>query len=183
MSGFTKDQLDEQLVLIRKFQSRKLSSTEFDAQMSAMKARQRIPNEIRQRMLDARRKVDVWLGGEYRQKSYVGVGSSCQSAGYKAAKSGGSYNEAHNAKWKELTVPIEADIEDKRGELKACNAIQEIARLSDTWSGPRIEIEEAPTEAPTETPAEESDVKEVAEASELNHQLHPEVERLVSSSR
>ena len=77
--------------------------------MSAMKARQRIPNEIRQRMLDARRKVDVWLGGEYRRKSYVGVSSSCQSAGYKAAKSGGSYKKAHNAKWKELSGAIETD--------------------------------------------------------------------------
>ena len=69
MAGFTKPQLADQLVLIRRFYARTLSRTEFDAQMSDLKAEQIAVNAIRQRMLDARRKVDGWIGGDFRTKS------------------------------------------------------------------------------------------------------------------
>ena len=68
MAGFTKPQLAKQLVLIRQFYAHTLSRTEFDAKMSDMKEAQSAVNAIRQRMLDARRKVDGWIGGDFGRK-------------------------------------------------------------------------------------------------------------------
>ena len=143
MAAFTKPQLADQLVLIRQFYARTLSRTELDAQMSDLKAEQSAVNAIRQRMLDARRKVDGWIGGEFQRRAYAGVASSCQTAGVKAARSGGDYTKAYNARWKELTEPIKAEVKAKRKELKSCETTEAVAKLSASWGGPQIEGEKA----------------------------------------
>ena len=140
MAGFTKPQLAKQLVLIRQFYAKTLSRSDFDAQMSDLKVEQGAVNAIRQRMLDARREVDGWIGGDFGRKAYAGVASSCQTAGVKAARSGGDYTKAYNAKWKELTEPIKAEIRDKRRELKSCETTEAVARLSAAWGGPQIKL-------------------------------------------
>ena len=158
MPGFTKPQLADQLVLIRQFYAKTLSRTEFDAQMSDLKAEQGAVNAIRQRMLDARRKVDGWIGGEFQRRAYAGVASSCQTAGVKAAKSGGDYTKAYNARWKELTEPIKAEVKAKRKELKSCETTKAVAKLSAAWGGPHIEREYAmqPKQAPSTSDAKET---------------------------
>ena len=157
MAGFTKPQLADQLVLIRQFYARTLSRADFDAQMSDLKAEQGAVNAIRQRMLDARRKVDGWIGGDFGRKAYAGVGSSCQTAGVKAARSGGDYTKAYNARWKELVEPIKAEIKAKRKELQSCETTEAVAKLSASWGGPRIEREKAqqPKKAPSISNAKE----------------------------
>ena len=161
MAGFTKPQLAKQLVLIRQFYAHTLSRTEFDAKMSDMKEAQSAVNAIRQRMLDARRKVDGWIGGDFGRKAYAGVGSSCQTAGVKAAKSGGDYTKAYNAKWKELTDPIKAETAAKRRELRACDSIQAVAALSAAWGGPQIEVKGLKSAKKVEEPPSGSDMKEI----------------------
>ena len=178
MAAFTKSQLADQLVLIRQFYARTLSRADFDAQMSDLKAEQGAVNAIRQRMLDARRKVDVWIGGEFQKTSYAGVGSSCQTAGVKAAKSGGDYTKAFNARWKELTEPIKAETKAKRKELKSCETTEAVAKLSAAWGGPQIESEKAkqPKKAPSTSVAEEGieiDTLDITFIRKSNGWYHP----------
>ena len=69
MPGFTKPQLARTAWANKTASTlNTLSSKEFDAQMSDLKAEQSAVNAIRQRMLDARRKVDGWIGGEFRSE-------------------------------------------------------------------------------------------------------------------
>ena len=134
MAGFTKEQLNKQLVLIRQFYAGKLSSKDFNAKLSAMKAEQRIPNEERDKFFAARRKVDGWIGGEFQKKAYAGVRSACQSAGYNARGGPpGSYKKAFNIKWKELDGKIKAETKTKREKLQSCKTIAEITKLSISW--------------------------------------------------
>ena len=161
MAGFTKPQLAKQLVLIRQYYGHTLSRTEFDAKMSDIKAAQSAVNAIRKWMLDARRKVDGWIGGDFGRKAYAGVGSSCQTAGIKAAKSGGDYTKAYNAKWKELTDPIKAEIKNKRRELQSCETTEAVAALSAAWGGPQIEVKGLKSAKKVEEPPTGSDMKEI----------------------
>ena len=161
MAGFTKPQLAKQLVLIRQYYAHTLSRDEFDAKLADMKEAQSAINAIRQRMLDARRKVDGWIGGDFGRKAYAGVGSSCQTAGVKAAKSGGDYTEAYNAKWRELTEPIKAEIEAKRKELQSCETTEAVATLSAAWGGPQIEVKGLKSAWKVEEPPSGSDIKEI----------------------
>ena len=112
-------------------------------------------------MLDARREVDGWIGGDFGRKAYAGVASSCQTAGVKAAKSGGDYTKAYNARWKELTEPIKAEIIDKRRELKSCETTEAVAKLSASWGGPQIELNGVKSVKKVKEPPSGSDMKEI----------------------
>ena len=138
MSGYTPDQLAEQKVLIRRFYAKDLSHSEFDDAMAAIKAEQDIVNAAQQAVYDARRVLDVWLGGDYQKQIYAGSNSTCQSAGVRAAKSGGSYTEAFNKKWKEIDSECKKATAAKREELQSCQTVAEITALSRKWEGPKI---------------------------------------------
>ena len=143
MAGYTQEQLDEQLVLIKLFQSGDISEDVLDRKLWVMKSEQDVVNAKQQQVYDVRREVDSYLGGDYGRQAYAGVNSMCQSAGVKAIRSGGDYSEAFNEVWNRERDRIEGDIQAKRNELYQCETTYQITKLASLWG---LEIAQEPVQ-------------------------------------
>ena len=179
MAGFTKDQLDEQLVLIRKLYSGELSNSDFDASMSELKGVHQAVNDSHQLVLDARNTVDIWIGGAFQRKSYAPVKSACEDARDAVKGSMENRKRAFNAKWRELDDEIKADTALKRSMLKDSETLVAVATLSESWGGPHINVPEQVTEPLVEAVSQLSWRLSGGKFYNATEGIHPDITRLV----